>query len=171
MCRDVIIGIVKNRTLDRLGDGIHAKTVGVQASVSDVIGIGQCRIQIDHADTVARANRLDGRVELLHQRGIGRALPDALEMVEHVNFCIRITLGDLIQHDDGCLHGGGRLCISVCKDQRVVIDIRSRAQRILSVAEIVKAHLDADDVRLFPCVLSRIVVQLHAAVHVRTHRA
>ena len=168
MCGGVVACVGQYRALDSLGNGIHAKLVGMQASVTDMRRIGQRRVKIHNADAIAIAHGLNGCIELLHERGVRCALPYALEMIEHINFRIGIALGDLIQHDGGRLHGGGRLSVSVGQNQRVIIDL-CRTKRILAVAEIVKAHLNTDNVRRLPCVVPRVVVQLHAAVHVSAH--
>ena len=165
-----VIRISDDGRLHSLADDIHAEAVGMQLAVTDVGGVGQCGVQVHHTHAEAVAHGLDGGIEALHQRGIRGALTNALEVVEHVHFRIGIPLGDLIQHDGGGLHGSGGGAVAVSGDEGRVVDI-GIAQRILAVAEIVEAHLDADDVRLLSGIVAGVVMELHAAVHICAHSA
>ena len=108
--------IGNNRLLYRFGDHVHTKTVGVKPSVTNLLRLGQSRVQIHYGHTVSIAYGCDGCIQSFHQRRIRCALTNALEMVKHIDFSIGIPLDHLIQHDGRSLHGGGRSPVTVSRD-------------------------------------------------------
>ena len=165
-----VVGIGNDGRLHGLADDIHAEAVGMQLAVTDVVRIRQGGIQVHHGHAEAAAHGFDGGIEAFHQGSVGGALTDTFEVIEHVHFRVGIPLGDLIQHDGGSLHGGGGGTVAVSSDQSCIIDI-GIAQGSLAVAEIVEAHLDADDVRLLSGIVAGVVVELYTAIHIGAHSA
>ena len=113
--------LLLDRRLHRLGDNIHAKAVGVEPSVPDIGGVRQGGIEVHDRHAEPGTDGFKVGIELLHQRSIRRALPDALEVVEHIDLSIRVTLDHLVQHDSRRFHRrGGRTIAFGCDKGRVI---------------------------------------------------
>ena len=143
----------------------------MKTSVADKLNGTEHGIKVDNFNSIAFAYGFDGRVEFFHKFRIRRALVYTSKMAEHIDFRIGITFCHFIKHYNRCFHCGFRLCVTVLKNQLVIVNILCGAKGGFSVTEIVESFLDYDDIRLFPGVFAGVVMELNATVNICANRS